>query len=180
MPKQLYFIALLPPEEIREDVRQLKLEMKKRFDASHALKAPAHITLQMPFRREEDFERTIINSLQAFGVNQSTFTVNLNGFNVFPPHVLFIKIKEHQPIQNLHSNLNVVLTNSLNFTKDKIKQQLHPHMTIATRDLHKAAFHAAWDEFKEREFEASFKVSSLYLLKHNGKCWDQFREFPFK
>lgn len=179
MPKRLYFIALLPPEEIREDVRQLKLEMKKRFDASHALKSPAHITLQMPFRREEEFESEIIETLQNFAVNQSPFALSLNGFDAFPPRVLFIKIEEHPPVQNLHSKLNVVLSNSLSFTEKEIKQQLHPHLTIATRDLHKAAFHAAWDEFKNREFRASFDVNSLFLLKHNGKYWDIFREFPF-
>jgi len=180
MPKQLYFIALLPPEEIREDVRQLKLEMKNRFDASHALKAPAHITLQMPFRREEDFENSIIHTLQKFAINQSKCIVNVNGFDSFPPRVLFIKIENHGPIQNIHSKLNGILTHSLNFTENEIKQELHPHMTIATRDLHKAAYHDAWDEFEDREFRTAFEVNSLFLLKHNGKHWDIFREIPFK
>ncbi|MEX0662183.1 MAG: 2'-5' RNA ligase family protein [Balneolaceae bacterium] len=179
MTKQLYFIALLPPEEIRQDVRQLKLGMKKRFDASHALKSPAHITLQIPFRREEKMESEMIGSLQKFAADQSKFMISLNGFGSFLPRVLFIKIEDHQPVQNLHSKMNVVLINSLSFTQKEIKQQLHPHLTIATRDLSKAAFHDAWTEYKDREFRASFDVNSLYLLKHNGKFWDVFREFPF-
>ncbi len=179
MSKQLYFIALLPPEDIREDVRELKLIMKKRFDASHALKSPAHITLQMPFRREEEMEDEIIESLENFASEQSEFDVQLNGFDAFPPKVLFIKVEDHDPVQDLHSKLNIVLTQSLSFTESEIKKEMHPHITIATRDLNKAAFNAAWSEFKDRSFQASFKVSSLFLLKHNGKFWDIFRKFPF-
>ncbi len=180
MTQQLYFIAILPPEKIRKEVRLLKLEMQERFDTSHALKSPAHITLQMPFRREEKFEDEIFDTLKNFAANRKKFVINLKGFDAFPPRVLFIKVVDHKPVQNLHSRLNEVLTNYLHFTEDKIKQQLHPHMTIATRDLHKAAFHDAWDEFKNREFQDSFEAKSLVLLKHNGKNWDVFREFPLK
>lgn len=179
MSKQLYLIALLPPEDIREDVRQLKLIMKKRFDASHALKSPAHITLQMPFRREDDFENKLIESLQDFASHQTEFNVNLNGFDVFPPRVLFIKVEDHLPIQNLHSNLNKLLTDSLSFSDDELNYEIHPHLTIATRDLHKATFHAAWSEFKDRDFQTSFELNSLFLLKHNGRFWEVFRELTF-
>lgn len=179
MSKQLYFIALLPPDEIKEDVRELKLIMKKRYDASHALKSPAHITLQMPFRREEEMESEMVDSLQEFASHQTKFTVNLNGFDAFPPRVLFIKVENHDPIQNLHSNVNTFLTESLQFADDEVKHELHPHITIATRDLNKAAFHNAWSEFEGREFQTSFEINSLTLLKHNGKYWDVFHEFPF-
>jgi hypothetical protein len=53
-------------------------------------------------------------------------------------------------------------------------------MTIATRDLKEPAFEKAWPEFSKRSFENSFTAKSLYLLKHNGKFWEWFREYPFK
>ena len=40
----LYFIALIPETRIMENVRVLKEEMRLKFNASHALKSPAHIT----------------------------------------------------------------------------------------------------------------------------------------
>ena len=47
----LYFIALIPGKELKEKVRAVKERMKADYNAGHALKSPAHITLQMPFKR---------------------------------------------------------------------------------------------------------------------------------
>lgn len=179
MSKQLYLIALIPPEDLRAEVRELKLEMKERFDASHALKAPAHITLQMPFRRDESDETTLVPALRNFVKDQNTFEIHIDGFDAFPPRVLFLKIKEHAPIEHLHEAIQHHLKNELNFPDKELMNRFHPHMTIATRDLTKKMFHKAWHEFQEREFKASFSINSLNLLKHNGKNWDLYREFDF-
>ena len=70
--KNLYFIAIVPNLSVRGLIKALKEEMKERFNAKHALKSPAHITLQMPFKRSQDFEVTLVNTLKAFAnhVNQ--------------------------------------------------------------------------------------------------------------
>ncbi|REL24285.1 2'-5' RNA ligase family protein [Rhodohalobacter sp. SW132] len=179
MPKNLYLIALIPPENLRESVRQLKLEMKEQYNASHALKAPAHITLQMPFRREEDVELHLIETLQKFSSIIEPFEVKINGFDAFPPRVIFLKIVNHEPIVILHSNLNRLLEDKLEFTERELNLEIHPHLTIATRDLTKKMFHKAWPEFRERDFESSFSADRLHLLKHSGKEWEFFKEFDF-
>lgn len=179
MSKQLYLIALVPHEKLRDDIRELKLEMKKRFNASHALKAPAHITLQMPFRRDEEFEETLTTGLDSFTAGQQPFEIEINGFDAFPPHVLFLKIDNHGPVVELHSDLQPVLRENLGLSDKEIMDRFHPHLTIATRDLSKKMFHKAWPEFKERKFRATFTADSLHLLKHNGKNWEPYREFGF-
>jgi len=180
MNNQLYLIALIPDEKLRERVRKLKLEMSERFNASHALKAPAHITLQMPFRRDESFESKLTDELKRFASARSPFNVDINGFDSFPPRVIFLKIVNHVPVKELHASLNDLLTHNLNFTSKEMNDEIHPHMTIATRDLSKKMYRKAWPEFQKRSFEASFTADHLQLLKHNGKHWDLFREFPFK
>lgn len=180
MASNLYLIALVPHEELSERVRNLKLEMKERFNASHALKAPAHITLQMPFRRDEDDEEPqLIRELTSFAGGQNSFEVTLDGFDAFPPRVLFLKVENHEPLANLHSRLQRHLKTELNFPDKELMDRFHPHMTIATRDLSKKMFHKAWPEFKEREFRALFTAHAIGLLKHNGKHWDLYRTFSF-
>src|SRR6056297_402893 len=179
MSKQLYLIALVPHEKLRDDISELKLEMKERFNASHALKAPAHITLQMPFRRDEEFEETLTAGLDSFTAGQQPFEIEINGFDAFPPRVLFLKIDNHSPVVELHSDLQPVLRENLGLSDKEIMDRFHPHLTIATRDLGKKMFNKAWPEFKERKFRASFTADRLYLLKHNGKNWDLYREFLF-
>lgn len=180
MAAQLYFIALIPNPTLRNQVRSLKQEMKDRFNAKHALKSPAHLTLQMPFRREEKEEARIIKTLGEFAASQNPFTLNLDGFGAFPPRVIFINISNPGPVIQLHKNLKIILTDSLGFEPKDLIDQIHPHMTIATRDLTAAAFQAAWPEFKDRKFSASFTADGLTLLKHNGAQWEIFQEFGFR
>ncbi|NBC28286.1 MAG: 2'-5' RNA ligase family protein [Bacteroidetes bacterium] len=180
MSKNLYLIALIPHRELREEVRKLKLEMSDRFHASHALKAPAHVTLQMPFRRDESEEQFIVDKLREFSLSRTSFKVPVNGFDAFPPRVIFLKLTHHQPIEKLHNALIHFLKNQLEFTEKELNEQFHPHMTIATRDLSKKMFHNAWGELKEREFESAFLADRLHLLRHNGKHWELFEEFPFE
>lgn len=175
----LHFIALIPHLELREHIKALKTEMKARFNAGRALRSPAHITLQMPFRCPAKEEPRLIHTLQAFAAIQKPFRVTLSGFGCFSPKVIFIKVLDHDPIIAVHSQLKQALTDHMAFKAKGTTQNFHPHMTIASRDLRVAAFKEAWGEFEKREFEASFLTQSLFLLKHNGKCWDIYREFLF-
>ena len=175
----LYFIALIPPEELRKRVKTLKEEMKVRFNAGHALKSPAHITLQMPFKRNHNDEVDMVAALEEFVSHEKPFPIDLNGFSCFLPRVIFVKITDHTSIVNLQSRLGAILISNLGFEPKAINPRLHPHMTIATRDLEKESFYRAWSEFESRQFQGSFLSSSMALLKHNGRCWDLFREFPF-
>ena len=133
----------------------------------------------MPFRRHEGDEQLIIATLEEFSKLQSSFEIILDGFDCFPPRVILIKVSNHPTVIALHEKFNEVLKSDLNFNNRILTQKLHPHMTIATRDLSEDAFEKSWPEYESKEFKASFKVESLFLLKHNGKHWDIYCEFPF-
>lgn len=177
--QQLYFLALIPPEPIRNAVKLLKEEMLDRFGAGHALKSPAHITLQMPFRRTEQEEENMIGQLEKFAAGERPFPIELSGFGCFEPRVIYVSIHQHDRIVQLHQRLRACLLEIMQFAEEEVGARFHPHMTIATRDLRKNAFRQAWPEFEKRTYTASFTADSLYLLKHNGKHWDIYRQFEF-
>ncbi len=177
---ELYFIALVPDAELRERVRRLKEEMSEKFEARHALKSPAHITLQMPFKRPLQHESAIITELTGFASQEQPFRIDLSGFGSFVPRVIFIRVIEPVPIIKLHSGLKKILVDRLRFDTGDLTQTVQPHMTIATRDLSREMYNYAWPTFMNREFESSFEVKSMFLLKHNGRNWDLFREFNFR
>jgi 2'-5' RNA ligase len=180
MEKQLYFIGIIPDEGIEQRIKELKLEMHDRFKAKHALKSPAHITLQMPFRADTREEPFIIGALKEFSASQRSFDVYLSGFGCFKPRVIFIRISNPEPLKQLHQQMKPVLTKKINLTEKQIVNRFHPHITIATRDLSEFFFYKAWDEFSDREFEDRFTVNHLVLLKHNGKFWDVYRKTAFE
>jgi 2'-5' RNA ligase len=178
--KPLYLIALVPHLALRERIKALKDEMKEDYQASHALKSPAHITLQMPFRYRATDETRMLGSLRDFARPREAFQVVLSGFDCFPPRVLFVRVENHSPIVRLYDGLQQLLRNDLEFPPNPRPRPIHPHMTIATRDLEEDKFHEAWKAFESREFEAEFLADRLHLLKHNGSFWELFKEFPFQ
>jgi 2'-5' RNA ligase len=169
----------LPDIRLREEIRAIKEEFSRDFSSSHALKSPAHITLQMPFKRAPDNEPLMMNALRDFSACEIPFTVELDGFGAFAPRVIFIKIKEHQAVAGLHSRLRKVLLAQIELPQREIMDEVHPHITLATRDLSRDSFGKAWALFENRKFTGSFTVNSLFLLKHNGRNWEILREFTF-
>lgn len=175
----LYFIALIPPPTLQDEVRQLKEEMRERFQAKHALRSPAHITLQMPFRWDGSTEDHLIAGLHTFATGQTPFPIELSGFDAFPPRVIYVRIARHEAIGRLYRQLQDFLRTQLAFSSEALSARFHPHMTIANRDLQAELFPAAWAAFADRAFAGSFIARSLYLLKHTGTHWEIYREFPF-
>ncbi len=175
----LYFIALLPGEELRERIRAVKERMRDEFGASHALKSPAHITLQKPFKMSGSGISAIRAALAELVLNEKPFPVTLDGYGSFPPRVIFISIADPAPARALHRRLTEMLAAKRCLPDDEIMHDLHPHITVATRDLSREAFREAWPQLKDEEFSGSFTVSSIFLLRHNGRYWETEREFPF-
>ena len=177
----LYFVAIIPNVKLREEVKSLKEIMRDQFSAKHALKSPAHITLIPPFKRDTDLHEVfIIDFLKRFAVRQNPISLSLNGFKCFQPRVIFIDFENKDLLRELYFDLKEALLHEMLFNQDELSSRFHPHMTIATRDLTKETFQMAWRAFKTREFREQFEANSIFLLKHNGKFWDIFREFQFE
>lgn len=174
----LYFIALVPDEDLKEKVKVLKEEMAEKFNAYHALKLPAHITLQPPFKLNKKEEDLLLKELNRLSCKFSPFEVYLSGFGSFPPRVIFINIKNPQPVQyiyyKLQKDLKIIIPEEYHETRE-----FHPHITIATKDLEKPDYKNAWKDLKHREFSATFTASKISLFRHNGKSWEIKKEFNF-
>ncbi len=176
----LYFIALMPPESIRKEVETFKKEIKAKHGIKHALKLPAHITLQIPFRISESELKILIERLDDFCLNHKAFLTKLNGFGRFSKQVIFIKVEEHEPYLTLHEELQQLILNFIDLKKHEIASKMHPHLTIATRDLKRTEFPAVWEDFKNRNYTASFLAQEISLFKHDGKNWKVIKKFSLQ
>lgn len=174
---KLYFIAILPPENIRLEVEKMKIEIKQKFNIKHALKLPAHFTLQIPFRRDENEEDLLLKNLQKFSEKQRSFQARLKDFDHFSNRVIFIPVEEPLPFKRLHKALQKMLLKIHDFAENEIALKIHPHITLATRDLNRRDFSKVWDHFRDRNYSAQFEAKDLVLFKHNGKTWDIYRKF---
>jgi 2'-5' RNA ligase len=174
-----YFIALIPPEALCERIWILKLEFADKYGAKNALKLPAHITLQIPFRINDKEESGLLELLKDFASKQHTFGVVVSGFRKFSNRVIFADVETKQPVIEVFEKLQNKLSIHLNLKDHEKATEIHPHFTLASRDLDHRNFQLAWADFKDREFLVSFQATSIFLLKHNGKNWDILKEFEF-
>ncbi|MFY0591537.1 2'-5' RNA ligase family protein [Roseivirga sp.] len=174
-----YFLALIPPEPLQSEVLQIKDYFLEKYDSKGALRSPGHITLHMPFLWRADKEEKLKNLL-VHATKESSFTIQLDGFDCFVPRSIFIKNKKSQELIDFQKRLSNYTKRSMNLFNSTHNKGFHPHMTVAFRDLKKEKFNEAWSEFESKSFQADFKVDSFWLLKHDGKVWEPYHEFQFE
>lgn len=174
-----YFLAIVPPTLIFNEVEALKKVISEKYHIKGALLSPAHITLHMPFDFEEGKEHKLIDCLSDFSFD-SCFEINLTGYHCFEPRVVFINAEKTEELNMLQKQLVSHLKKNLNiFNQADDMRGFHPHITIAYRDLKKPVFYQIWDEYQNKSFEKTFTTQSFWLLKKEDKYWQLLQEFYF-
>lgn len=178
--KQLFFIALLPPQDIQDNVTKIKEYFAEHYGSRHALKSPPHITLQPPFEWLADDLPQLEECLANFSLGRSPFSITLSGFAAFPPRVIYVNVVKAPELLAIHQDLSTCLETTLGILDPASKtRSFTPHMTVAFRDLTRKNFQAAWREFEKRMLDFEFTPLQLTLLIHEGDQWKISREFPF-
>lgn len=140
----LYFIALLPPKEIRSEINQIKQHFADHYQSRAAFKSPPHITLQPPFECKPADLPLLEQCLSAFAKVHSAIPITLSGFGAFAPRVIFVNVLKTPALIDLHTSLLTYLEATLNITVPQAKQHPYsPHVTVAYRDLSRQNFQAA-------------------------------------
>ena len=168
----MYFVALVAPEEINQQVVKWKNFFKDHYQCIVALKSPAHITIVPPFWMKEELEDDLISSINQFSKTINMFEIVLKNFAAFKPKVIYVDVIANQRLNDIHRSLNDFIYARNKFPIKKEDRPFHPHVTLATRDLYKKAFNEAWKIFSKTQYEALWKVNGISLLRHNKKNWD--------
>jgi len=175
-----YFLAIVPPTQIFNEIETLKKEISEKHHIKGALLSPAHITLHMPFEFDENKEQKLIKCLSEFSFD-SYFDIKLKNFDCFAPRVIFVNVLKSEELSDLQKKLTKQVKQNLQiFNQLDDMRGFHPHITIAYRDLKKTVFHQIWDDYQNKSFEKTFTCQSFWLLKKEDKYWQQYQEFELK
>lgn len=167
-----YLIAVIPPEPIAGEIYSLKEYFRDKYNSKASLNSPAHITMHMPFEWEEKKEEEL---LAALPLKESILEIELQNFGCFAPRVIFVNVAKNNLLIQSQVRLLQFTKSHLNlFNANYQDQPFHPHITLAFRDLKKAEFAGAWNEFQSKSYYATFECHRLSLLKHDGKFWREF------
>ncbi|HSM80608.1 MAG TPA: 2'-5' RNA ligase family protein [Nodosilinea sp.] len=175
-----FFVALLPPQAVQDQIIAIQHEIWQRFGSKAALRSPPHITLQPPFLWPTERLGDLKQPLATFAQAHPPVPIELAGFNAFAPRVIYVDVHPSprlmalQPALMAHLAATCALSDPVSLTRP-----FRPHITVGFRDLSPAAFGLAWPEFEHRPFAAQFVVPCLTLLRHDGQVWQIGADFPF-
>ncbi len=181
--QNLYFIAVIIPAPISEEITSYKQDVSMRYHSKAALRVVPHITLKTPMRLPAAWHETLLQWFQSLSISISPFQQDIDGFGTFN--------NKKDPVIYAHP---VVTTNSpllqlqkeiiSHFQKSRLRDFLIyfdnvylPHITIAYRDLSIPDYQQAWQEYEAKSYQAFFAIKSFHLLQHNGKIWQPISEY---
>ena len=168
----MYFVALVAPTEIDQQVLKWKNFFKDHYQCIVALKSPAHITLIPPFWMDEQLQNDLLKSINEFSASENKFQITLKDFAAFKPKVIYVDVVKNEGLNRLHGSITDFIGKQNKYPIKKDDRPFHPHVTLATRDLYKKAFYEAWEIFSTKKYEAMWIVNGISLLRHNKKNWD--------
>jgi 2'-5' RNA ligase len=177
---EMYFIALVLPPALNEKILRHKNFMLEQYGCRVGLKSPAHLTLVPPFWMEEEREPALRAAMEMLAAGTTPFSLATDNFSHFKPKTIFIALAHNTALHTLKKNSDAYFTEH-SIPGLKIEERpFHPHITIATRDLHKKDFYEAWQFFEQKTFMETWMADGISLLKHNKKNWDVVYTSQFK
>ncbi|MDF2187036.1 2'-5' RNA ligase family protein [Paraflavitalea sp. CAU 1676] len=174
-----YMLVLLPHEELRKRVLQIRKDFYEAYQAPSALGAKVHIPLAT-FTQLEIMEERIVNRLKVVGMGYYPFKVELKDYGTYPSHTLYINVTTKLPIQKLVREIR----DSQRLMKLDNEHKPHflddPHLTIA-RKLLPWQYEKGWLEYSHRHFTGRFIADCMLLLKRRAgdKTYQIAQRFDF-
>ncbi|MEO8172741.1 MAG: 2'-5' RNA ligase family protein [Sediminibacterium sp.] len=158
-----YLLVVHPDAGVYAQVMAEKQFFSAKFDDQMAIKTKPQITVAN-FLAMEPMEDTIIRWMRRVISTKKSFTVTLDQYGAFRPHTIYLRVQDHQPFQQLASELKVVDQYIRSNGCPEMKLITNPHLTIARR-LESQTYQQAVAVYADKTFHASFTVNELLLLR---------------
>ncbi len=175
----MYFIAIVLPGELNKKVLKWKNFMHENYGCKVGLKSPAHITLIPPFWMNKEKEQQLTANIDAISSSAQPFTIVTNNFSAFKPRTIYVDIVVNEELRSLKAAVDTFFLQA-DYKVKTDTRPFQPHITIATRDLHKKDFHEAWPLFETKKLKAEWEANGLSVLRHNSRNWDVIYTSAFK
>lgn len=158
-----YLLALRPHEELRDRVRQQRLEFAEKYRTGQSA-GGVYLALAV-FTQYAMLEERISSSLDKVAMGFPPFRVELKDFGSFPSHTIYINVSSRLPVQQL---VKTVRSETQRLMKLNEEHKPHfigePHLSIA-RKLKPWQYEKGWLEYSHRHFRGRFIADHMVLLK---------------
>ncbi|WP_236252716.1 2'-5' RNA ligase family protein [Echinicola sp. 20G] len=172
-----YFLAIVPDEGIQADALAIKQEVLEKYNAKHALKSPAHVTLKMPFVYSEKKEGKLAELLMAFFAGFKSFPIEFKGIGRFGKRIMYARVRHGEELPTLQQSLGQFCKVELKQVQELSDKAYTPHMTLVYSDLKDRYFDECWSMVKAKGFYGKMEVKKVALLKKINYRWYVIKEF---
>ena len=174
-----FFLALMPPALLADQLAQLKGQLQERFQVKYALKSPSHLTLKMPFSYNEAKEGRLQEQLLQFLKDQDPFLVQIAGISNFGQRVIYHRVIPCETLTKMQASLRTYCRKSLHLVEELSDCNFQPHLTLAYKDLKASQFEEVLAFAREQAIAAEFLADRLFLLKRVEGRWKILFTLPF-
>lgn len=165
-----YLLVAHPNEETNTKILTEKINFENRYELENDKSFHPHITIAN-FLAKEQMEETFIRWIQNICNLHKSFTVTLNNYSGFPSSGLYLRVQTEEPFRKLANALKILDGFMQSNNCPPVKLVSKPHITFVA-GLSQYIFDNAVKEYSRKNFNESFKVEKLVLLKRDvyRKC----------
>jgi 2'-5' RNA ligase len=166
-----YILIVSPGKEVYDKVMEEKQYFSRNYRQPIAVKTKPHVTVSN-FLAWDSVENSLILWLERIIKQQRSFNVTLNNYSGFPSHTIYIRIQDAAPFKELTFRLKTIAPYIKESNCPPARFMQYPHISIARR-LPDAVYENAIKDYSEKDFNASFNVTELVLLRRqhqDDKC----------
>lgn len=177
-PQAEYLLVLSPDEHLQDRIGRIRQTLTDKT----GFKLPGgkpHITLAR-WKAWDMMEERLLQRLRVLAMEQYPFQVQLEDFNGFPSHTVYIQVPTREPILRLVAGIrqNKRLMRSEDTNPYFISE---PHLSLA-RGLTPVQYEQTMQAIAGRHFHASFVADAMLLLKRRsgGHAYQILARFDFE
>ena len=122
-----------------------------------------HITLAA-FQAGEETEDTVIRWIQRICRQQKSFDIALNNYSGIPPHTIYLRVQDPQPLRELMQQLRAIDEFIRSSGWPPVNLTGRPYLSIAG-GLTEKVYNKAMPDYSRKTFHGIFRVDELVLLK---------------
>ena len=158
-----YLLLIHPDAEVNEKVMAEKQIFYDDYGEKDAIRTKPQIAVAN-FLAKEAMEDTFIRWMQIIFSKQQSFQVALNNYSGFPPHTIYLRVQNAEPIQQLANELKAVNTYVSSCSCPPMRVISRPHISIAGK-LTEEVYFKALTQYAHKSFHETFLVNELLLVK---------------
>jgi 2'-5' RNA ligase len=158
-PPSEYLLVVYP----HGDMQDRLLEAQQQFSAGYGLDHRLHITLST-FQAGEEAEEILIRWLRRICQDRRGFDLALNNYSGIPPHTIFLRVQDPEPLRELLRQLDVIDEFIQSSGWPPLRRNTRPYLSIAG-GLTEQVYNKAMPDYSRKTFHGVFRVTELVLIR---------------